>query len=249
MEHRRRKGFTLIELLVVIAIIAILAAILFPVFAQAREKARTISCLSNMNQIEMARQMYIQDYDEVFPENRFFINSQSPYYTWRTAVYPYVKSEQAWVCPSAYFTRNCYDWPDVPNCLSDGDMTIADYNNGYKHCEMNYGDNGNIFDGGPVTDATMQNPSTTIDILETEDFWPDLGTWTVGWNYINGGGSLPFWHNGGGNWGFADGHVKWMKIAQTISPTFMWIPDNNSGGEWTPSQISGLLNSIPPGAR
>ena len=68
MEARRR-GFTLIELLVVIAIIAILAAILFPVFAQAREKARATSCLSNLHQIGMANLMYVQDFDERFPDN------------------------------------------------------------------------------------------------------------------------------------------------------------------------------------
>lgn len=261
MERRRKMGFTLIELLVVIAIIAILAAILFPVFAQAREKARTIACLSNMNQIGLARQMYIQDYDETFPPNRTYM--PNGYYTWRTSVFPYVKSDQAWVCPSAYFTRNCYDWPDVPGCKADGSMTITDYNNGYKHCEMNYGDNGNLYDPGPVKDATLQNPATTVDILETEDFWPDLGTWTIGWNYINGGGSLPFWHNGGGNWGFADGHVKWMKIAQTLSPIFMWNPDNNAnewsnwGGDPCAQSSTGmgqafvncLLREIPPGAR
>ena len=67
MKHHRH-GFTLIELLVVIAIIAILAAILFPVFAQAREKARAISCLSNMRQIGTALMMYVQDYDEVYPQ-------------------------------------------------------------------------------------------------------------------------------------------------------------------------------------
>ncbi len=69
---RSRRGFTLIELLVVIAIIAILAAILFPVFAQAREKARAISCLSNMKQVGISQNMYIQDYDESFETWRYF---------------------------------------------------------------------------------------------------------------------------------------------------------------------------------
>ena len=70
MLRTHRNGFTLIELLVVIAIIAVLAAILFPVFAQAREKARAISCLSNMRQIGMATRMYMQDYDEKFPQSK-----------------------------------------------------------------------------------------------------------------------------------------------------------------------------------
>ena len=69
--HSQRKGFTLIELLVVIAIIAILAAILFPVFAQARAKARQISCLSNTKQMGTATMMYVQDYDETLPGYRF----------------------------------------------------------------------------------------------------------------------------------------------------------------------------------
>jgi len=70
MSFSSRRGFTLIELLVVIAIIAILAAILFPVFAQAREQARSISCLSNQKQIGTACMMYLQDYDEVYPYGR-----------------------------------------------------------------------------------------------------------------------------------------------------------------------------------
>jgi len=94
----RRRGFTLIELLVVIAIIAILAAILFPVFAQAREKARTASCLSNTKQVGTAVQMYIQDYDEVFPmsDNFGVVIPNSPvqggYQYWGDAIYPYVKN-------------------------------------------------------------------------------------------------------------------------------------------------------------
>src|SRR5215469_14250823 len=91
----KRDAFTLIELLVVIAIIAILAAILFPVFAQAREKARAISCMSNLKQIGTASMMYVQDYDETFfgsymPNYRGADGSDSGHWPFRVA--PYIKS-------------------------------------------------------------------------------------------------------------------------------------------------------------
>ena len=100
---RTKQGFTLIELLVVIAIIAILAAILFPVFAQAREKARAISCLSNVKQLGLAMTMYVQDYDETFPFAQTNCADASPCPkdqngnidgTWRNLIQPYVKNGQ-----------------------------------------------------------------------------------------------------------------------------------------------------------
>ncbi|HLK61085.1 MAG TPA: prepilin-type N-terminal cleavage/methylation domain-containing protein [Chthonomonadaceae bacterium] len=118
----RQRGFTLIELLVVIAIIAILAAILFPVFAQAREKARQTSCLSNEKQMSTATLMYVQDYDETFPEAYvwypgigwtapkgvalpvpadLFVNSDSLRSTYSNAIQPYIKNMQVFDCPSA----------------------------------------------------------------------------------------------------------------------------------------------------
>jgi prepilin-type N-terminal cleavage/methylation domain-containing protein/prepilin-type processing-associated H-X9-DG protein len=104
--QRSKRGFTLIELLVVIAIIAILAAILFPVFAQAREKARGISCVSNNKQLATAVLMYSQDYDEQFPnglQDSWWMN------TWTMLVQPYVKNLQAFRCPSDSGT-GLYDW-------------------------------------------------------------------------------------------------------------------------------------------
>src|SRR5947207_1538939 len=101
-SSRRRSGaagFTLIELLVVIAIIAVLSAILFPVFAQAREKARQSSCASNMRQMSLAVQMYTQDYDERLPLAA--TATATSFLNWHDLADPYVKNIQIWICPSS----------------------------------------------------------------------------------------------------------------------------------------------------
>ncbi|RYX82560.1 DUF1559 domain-containing protein, partial [bacterium] len=115
MFSARRSGFTLIELLVVIAIIAILAAILFPVFARARENARRASCQSNLKQIGLGVMQYVQDYDEKYPiydlqgdsPDAYIPGGQNGYYdgywwygNWRFTIQPYVKSTQLFTCPS-----------------------------------------------------------------------------------------------------------------------------------------------------
>src|SRR5713226_5188933 len=106
MRRSKRFAFTLIELLVVIAIIAILAAILFPVFAQARERARMTACVSNMRQIGSGLMMYVQDYDEAFPFCRFHVDQTGqPVYVWRNAIRPYLKSLDVLGCPSNPYSR------------------------------------------------------------------------------------------------------------------------------------------------
>jgi prepilin-type N-terminal cleavage/methylation domain-containing protein/prepilin-type processing-associated H-X9-DG protein len=128
--RRLRRGFTLIELLVVIAIIAILAAILFPVFAQARAKARAISCVSNLKQLGMGMLMYAQDYDEVFPQWKWdqSYNGGSPppgartndaTTLWWVAIFPYVKNAGVYTCPDAFYRLKTYEdghwgWFTVP---------------------------------------------------------------------------------------------------------------------------------------
>src|SRR6478672_12139117 len=117
MTLRRFNGraFTLIELLVVIAIIAILAAILFPVFAQAREAARKASCVSNLKQIGSSVMMYTQDYDEnTTPSFLYYTNGNADLVWWPDLVRPYVKNEQVYLCPSVPSTRLtshlCTNW-------------------------------------------------------------------------------------------------------------------------------------------
>ena len=192
-NHKVRSAFTLIELLVVIAIIAILAAILFPVFARARENARRSSCQSNLKQILLGDQQYAQDYDERFPLWQT---------DWKTIEQPYLKSYQIFVCPSASdtilsYTRNAY--------ISTTAQTMANITIPSQTVALvdAYG----IDDGYP-TYSCWFIPTKTI-------------TGASSWNarlYPGGANSsaaqiAPERHLEGANYGFVDGHVKWQKSA------------------------------------
>jgi prepilin-type N-terminal cleavage/methylation domain-containing protein/prepilin-type processing-associated H-X9-DG protein len=166
----RQRGFTLIELLVVIAIIAILAAILFPVFAQAREKARQTACLSNIKQIGTGIMMYQQDYDETMPVFYYTVPVR------RTALWlaqPYIKNFQMMKCPNqppatsggCDVFKNCAAFPTWP---SENNMSIwlgyawnVDYLNYSANCS-DFGNNGNANSGPPTALAAVAQPASTV---------------------------------------------------------------------------------------
>lgn len=111
LRRRSHSAFTLVELLVVIAVFAVLAAILMPVFSTARERARQTACLSNMRQLAMAVQMYVQDADEVLPMcTNYAAPANAPDRLWTGSLRPYTRSEGLFLCPSATGARYAADW-------------------------------------------------------------------------------------------------------------------------------------------
>jgi prepilin-type N-terminal cleavage/methylation domain-containing protein len=154
---KRRPGFTLIELLVVIAIIAILAAILFPVFARAREAARTTSCRSNVKQYVTATLMYVQDYDEVLPMSVYSNGACFNYFY--TVVDPYVKNKAITECPSE---RQALDSTTIGAC---GPGTLSPRWIGYSTNQGIFTAPG--FGGPPVLSlASMEFPADTIGLYD-----------------------------------------------------------------------------------
>jgi prepilin-type N-terminal cleavage/methylation domain-containing protein/prepilin-type processing-associated H-X9-DG protein len=242
----RQRAFTLIELLVVIAILAIIAALLFPVFSNARESARKTRCLSNLRQIALALQLYLGDYDDTFPMNRF-PDAQRPLssewgalqgssYNWKRAVLPYLKSTQVWECPS-----NAYLWSAdfLENFGGEG----GDESNWAWTLKLpiSYAYNGSFFhEGIPIRVlgeryqrarhlAEIPEPSWLILLTETRVNYPDLGGWTLTQELtlrsgvVSGKGLLQS-HRGGVNWVFCDGSAKWLKVAATCVPRQRWTP-------------------------
>jgi len=211
----KRRAFTLIELLVVIAIIAILAAILFPVFARAREKARQTSCLSNLKQIGLAFAMYKGDYDERYPINggdlaRAQTPIEVPLNYWVIALHPYVKNGGVFECPS----------DSTPNTVTVAGETVRlsyGYNaafpgDGYA----SWGNRLNVtvkpWIWNPAKDADVLQPSRTW--LAADCYQPSVFTLTylratVGGNQWYAAASEPV-HNVGLNFLYADGHAKWQ---------------------------------------
>jgi prepilin-type N-terminal cleavage/methylation domain-containing protein/prepilin-type processing-associated H-X9-DG protein len=242
---KKHGAFTLIELLVVIAIIAILAAILFPVFAQAREKARQTSCLSNMKQLGLSVLMYVQDYDEIYP-----VAVQDDWNnSWPVKVQPYVKNFGVFRCPT------------------DGDNSQPGWTQGWAGIPISYTANGVVAWNGSSNEnigvmgmaqgwispntrslAAVNRPAETVMLTEKHNAdvlrvggWGNLSSFAPGciivnlnsWDglaanqapdgtrpisnpYPNGpNGSVTAKHAENANFAFCDGHVKAMRPAAT----------------------------------
>ncbi len=191
-----QRGFTLIELLVVIAIIAILAAILFPVFSRAREKARQASCLSNLKQLALAWEMYAQDYDEVCliytlgTTQMTWPDGSTAEGRWHSVLMPYVKNMQIFNCPS-----NRFRW--------DGGYTQA--------LRLGY----NRYLGQVVALSRIREPAVTLLFADTDHDASSTAprSYVVEANrYVDG--FLSDRHNKVCNVALADGHAKAYKLRQ-----------------------------------
>ncbi|MEN6403202.1 MAG: DUF1559 domain-containing protein [Armatimonadia bacterium] len=208
-----RRGFTLIELLVVIAIIAILAAILFPVFAKAREKARQSNCLSNVRQIGTALAMYTDDYDETLPRysNGTVMVSGSPQIqTWARVLKPYVKNDQIFLCPS----KKATGWmgeADADSVWAPGGYGV---NSGYLFTGTGY---------SVVSLSQVNDPAGTIAAGERAG----LNTARLYSPQAEGGAganppcNVDTRHNDGANFLFLDGHAKFF------AKTGAWMKDDS----------------------
>jgi len=246
---QRCKAFTLIELLVVIAIIAILASILFPVFARARENARRASCMSNLKQMGLAAMQYVQDYDEKMPPAYMATTQPTPdglswnggYWYWPQMLYPYHKSVQVFLCPSSRVGDN-----GTPR-------------------QLNYGANQLVVippsvppTVPPLSSAAIVAPASTYLLMDSGEYRidPSFARTRNSSYYLPGmgksGGSCGAAstsadadkdcasgrHFTGVNMAFADGHVKWLKSSVVVtqaqnyaaSKANAWSPTSDNSG-------------------
>jgi len=244
-SSHNNQGFTLIELLVVIAIISILAAILFPVFARARENARRSSCMSNLKQMGLAAMMYLQDYDERYPLQAYYSSAGnpnvpapgpdwpaahfgiSPPYTnecpasgnhcmsFMDMLYPYTKSWQVFVCPSQ----------------NAGTVESYGYNGiiGNTNTANTYDTNLTASTGyTPIAQATIQRPSEIIMFMEYYYAYAYENATPQGFRSTAVNPDRVSWvapHLDGGNIVYADGHVKWQSVS-----TLVGAIGNDGGG-------------------
>jgi prepilin-type N-terminal cleavage/methylation domain-containing protein/prepilin-type processing-associated H-X9-DG protein len=199
----RRAGFTLIELLTAIAVVAVLAALLFPVLAQAREAARKAACLSNQRQLGVGLSLYAQDYDDRFPQTHpspavesfsaAEISLDAPWYTLMT---PYVRGTGLFRCPS--------DW------------SAPDWH------PSSYAPNGHMVYGATLAEVAQPARMIYLAELEAGSLLDDFSPW-YGPDRLRAD-LATLRHSGGSVYLFVDGHVRWLPFDRTWSPENMYLP-------------------------
>ena len=234
--RRHGRGFTLIELLVVIAIIAILAALLFPVFARVRERARAITCQSNLKQIGVAMHLYAGDWDDSYfvwtgGEQRGLVPYSLVRYLRRTG-------KGVWICPSDLYP----DEAERPDLMHFYSSYMVDQN--FFNMQYYTGCASDLPDFGPRTLASVERPSSTLmmkeglegvsilrhpgklgDMLKISKGYRGDGIYTYHGYEFTG-----LWHRNRGNYLFADGSVRLLALRQTLTPEVLW--DNYN--DWCP---------------
>ena len=235
MNRQYRQAFTLIELLVVIAIIAILASILFPVFARARENARRASCQSNLKQIGLGIMMYVQDNDDTYPMTYNYATAA----TWIEVTQPYVKSIQLFRCPTSG-AEQVYNGADVYNGNYGANQLVMPFSNASP---------------STIKMAYLQRAAGIYMLMDSGIYYVRYGrmiTSNASWEYLpgmgEGGGTCAInastypdnvsdcksgRHFGGVNVAFADGHVKWLKSSVVVAEARKYV-DSNSISAWNP---------------
>jgi prepilin-type N-terminal cleavage/methylation domain-containing protein/prepilin-type processing-associated H-X9-DG protein len=237
-----KKGFTLIELLVVIAIIAILAAILFPVFARAREKARQAQCLNNTKQMGLAAMMYAQDYDDrlfgayiyygVPMPRGIYPVANSLYRFWPDIIYPYVSNAQVFMCPSFVIAWTSYA-ANSQVCL----MSLAPGTTGYPRAGVSLSEIGKPADTILLAEccdsyyanwSTVRNPYIFAYVPGTA-----CGRSELDYDFRDNQQYIRDWkqgrHNGGLNLTYCDGHSKWMQGCELYGKS-----NNTADSIWAP---------------
>ena len=250
-----RRAFTLIELLVVIAIIAILAAILFPVFSQVRENARRTSCLSNCRQIGLGLTQYVQDADETFPMN-IYLGGSGPgtcVYLSQIAISPYIKNMQVYQCPS---DPNPLDFPTAMSTIGMPPPCAASP----AISKVSYVPNFALIDWGNPSNFFPPNPNRAVKTLAQIDFPTDTSA------FYDGAHTLPdayfnimdvpvqARHRGLANVTFVDGHAKTVRAAPWTDATGKQLggydPTGHAISYWTvtdagPYQGKHELRGVP----
>jgi prepilin-type N-terminal cleavage/methylation domain-containing protein/prepilin-type processing-associated H-X9-DG protein len=251
MVYFMRRGFSLIELLVVIAILALLAALLFPIFAAARERGRTAYCSNNLKQIGNAFHLYIEDWDGCFPMTS---NGNLPDYIGHYMP----KGNAVWICPNDPLLN-------LPQGDLERALKLAEYSSYWEDAQFFGGYsstcNGDMEIGLPRNESTVKRPSMTIVVTEgLEGNLPKSAGGQLRLNYAKGRYDDPLEamfatglrHANRANYLFADGHVRLLSVRQTLTPEVLW--DNladwcpncicGSGAKWTLEDVQKTLRDL-----